>query len=115
MPLHTNSRTFTVANGGTTGFVDLEDFDELGLIVPALTSTTLKLQVSQDNVTYYDVYDGTGVQVLSWSASTGTRAFSTVDLAHVVGYSYLAVVCGTSQGADRTFTLTWTDPRRKGS
>lgn len=111
--LHTDSRDFVVASGGTTQSVVLEDWDALGLLVPSLTSTTLKIQVSQDGTNFFDVYDGTQTQVLTWAAGTGSKAISSVDMAHVMGFKYLQVVCGTAQGAAKTFTLTFKAPRRK--
>lgn len=105
-------KTLLVPSGGTSGVVEIENYDVMGLDVPALTSSTWKLQGSVDGVTYRDVYDGTGTQTLVWTASTGARCVASRDLADLSGYKYIAVICGTAQGADRTHTLYIKAPRR---
>src|SRR5437773_7773110 len=111
--LNTYTRSFTVASGATSGAVELEDWDTLGLIFPTMTSSTMKLQVSPDGVTYYDVYDQSGTQVLNWAANTGLRAVASRDMADVCGYPWMALICGTAQGALRTLTLTFKAPKRR--
>ena len=114
MALHTYSRTFTVAISGTTGSVDLENWDTLGLIVPTLDSTTLQIKVSMDNATWFIVKDGAGTQVLSYAASTGAFAVAARDMVDVCSYRYLMVVCGSAQNsAARTFTLCFDAPKRQ--
>lgn len=77
----------------------------LGLLVPPLTSSTLKVQVSNDNSTFFDVHDVAGNVLMSYPASTGGFALSPTDLAPALGYPWLQLVCGSAQLADRTFTL----------
>lgn len=114
MALHTYSRPFVVPISGTTGSVDLENWDTLGLLVPTLDSTTLKIQVSMDNSTFYDVKDGAGTTVLSYAAGTGLFAIAARDMADVCSYRYMRVLCGSAQnGAARTFTLTFDAPKRQ--
>lgn len=106
--LMTDNATFLVANGQTTSSgIEMGDWGIMGLIVPTITSGTLKIQVSQDNSNFFDLYDSSGTQALSWSASTGARAFASNDLEAMRGYKYFRVVLGASQGADRTFTYTF--------
>lgn len=111
--MKTNDRTFLVASGATTGSTFLEDWDTYGLLVPSLTSSTLKVQVSNDNSTWQDLKDGGGTAVLSWAAGTGDFAVASRDMVDIAGYRFMRVVCGTAQGADRTFTLTFKCPRRQ--
>jgi hypothetical protein len=113
MALHTKDRNFTIPVSGTSGIVELEDWDTFGLLVPTLDSSTLKIQGGQDKTNFFDIKDGTGTQVLNFPASTGAFAVASRDMADVVGYRYLRVVCGSAQnGGARTFTLTFKAPRR---
>jgi hypothetical protein len=107
-------KDFVVPISGTTGSVDLGDYDVYGLMVPTLDSTTLTLKVSHDNVTFVGLKDGGGTATMFHSAGTGAFAFDTRDMAGVAGYRYLQVVCGSAQNsAARTFTLCRKAPRRK--
>lgn len=115
MALKTVSRDFVVPVSGTSGVCQLEDWDTFGLIVPTLDSTTLKVQVGMTSGgTYYDLKDGTGIQVLNFAAGTGNFAVATRDMADVAGYKWIRVVCGSAQNsAERTFTLTFNAPKRQ--
>ena len=107
-----STRTLTIANGGTTSdIVELEDWPVFGLVVPALTNSTLKLQVAAATGTFVDVFDSVGTALLTWAASTGSRAFASRDLSDIIGYKYLQIVCGTAQGAERLFTLIYKAPK----
>jgi hypothetical protein len=112
MAKHTDTRPITVASGGTSGFCQLEDWDTDGLIVPALTSSTLTIKVSDDNVTYYSLRDEYDVATLTYAASTGSFVVGAKSIADVTAFRYLGVFCGTAQGAARTFTLCFKAPRR---
>ena len=111
--LLTYTKTATIAVSGTTsGPVELEDYEMIGLHIPALDSSTLKLQVNADPAsppgsgTWYDVYDGLGNQILNLPASTGSRYVATRDLADILGAHWVRVVCGSAQNsAARTFTF----------
>lgn len=115
MALKTYSREFTVASAGTEAVIFVENWDTLGLIVPALDSTTLKIQVGMTSGgTYYDVKDGFGTQVLTYPAGTGGFAIDSRDMAAVAAYQWIKVVCGSAQsGGARTFTLTFDAPKRQ--
>lgn len=112
--LHTYTRTLTIPISGTSGTVQLEDWDTFGLTFPTLDSTTIKIQVSTDNVTYYDVYDGNELQVLNWTtATTGARAVASRDMADVCGYPWMAVILGSAQNtAARSIVLCFKAPER---
>jgi hypothetical protein len=104
-----------VASGQTTsGALLIKDPASIGLIVPTITSGTVTVQVSADGTNWFGLKDTGGNALLSYAASTGGFACSADDLAPVLGYAYLRLVCGASQGADRTFTvcrtLVRTDP-----
>lgn len=93
-------------SGTTTGPIRIEAYDLIGIMVPTLDSTTFKCQVSDDDVTYYDLYDSTGTQALSWQTNTGNRAFGSDDLKAISGYTYARFVCGSAQNSgSRTITL----------
>lgn len=109
--LKTYSRTFTVASGAASGFVELEDFPILGLEVPTIDSATFEIRGSNDGTTYRKIYDSTGTQVLVWTASTGDRCLASRDLADVQGYKYLGVFLGANQTGAKTFTLSWRRPK----
>ena len=103
-PLETE--TFVIANGQTTSAaVAIKDPASIGLLVPTVTSGTLKVQVSADGANFFDLQDASANVLLSYVTTTGGFALSSVDLSHVLGYGWLRVVSGASQGADRTFTL----------
>lgn len=98
-----------VANGGTTsGWVHIGNPSECGLWVPTLTSATVTVQVAYlpDGTGGGGVVNGAGTAVLVLAASTGAVNVSSNDMGAVLGYPYMRVVCGASQGAERTFKLT---------
>lgn len=103
--IHTDHRDFVITAGSASGGIQLDDFPINGLIVPTLSSTTVELRGSYDGTTYYPVYDTTGTQMLKWTANLGDRIFASRDLADLVGYKYLGVVLGSTQGSDKTFRL----------
>lgn len=100
--------SITIANGDTTsGFVAIGNPTELGLYVPLLTSSTMKVQVARDTAGTgaSDVYDGTGTQTLVYAAGTGSFAIGSNHMGACLGYSHIGIVCGTAQGAQRVFRL----------
>lgn len=103
-----DSVTVTIANGGTTSnTVAIGNPTELGLIVPALTASTLKVQVgfASDGSDAKDVYDGTGTQTLTFASGTGSFAIGSNHMGACLGYPYLTLVCGSAQAAQRDFKL----------
>lgn len=98
--------TLVVANGATTsGSVLVKNPTSLGLLIPTITSATVKVQVSNDGTNFFDVQDTAGVVKMTWGASTGNFAVQPADLASALGYLWVQIVCGAPQGAARTFTL----------
>lgn len=98
-----------VANGGTTSaWVHIGNPSEVGLSVPTITSGTVTVQVAyaSDGTGGGGVVNGAGTAVLVIAASTGGFNVSSNDMGAVLGYGYIRLVCGASQGADRTFKLT---------
>ena len=99
MSLYMPWQTGTIANNGTsTGEIDLQNNCELmQVILPALTSGTIKVTVSDTTGgTFQDL--GSGVTT---PATTG--AYSTMF--RIGGYRYVKVVSGTSQGAARSIKV----------
>jgi hypothetical protein len=107
MGLTYNTKTFQIASGGTSGYVELESFPVLGLYIPAITSGTIQLKVSEDATTFYPVVDLEGTTLLDASgvATTGNIAISSRSLSDVIGYKYLGVFCENAQAEARTLTL----------
>lgn len=99
MTVYGNWRTATIANGATaSGEVDLGDnYDFLDVILPTLTSGTLKVQVSdKSGGTFQDL--GKSLVV---AATTG--AYSTVF--RLGGWHYVKIVSGAAQAADRSILV----------
>ena len=98
-----------VPNGGTTAaaYVAIGNPTELGLIVPTITSGTLVVKVALDasGTGAQGLVDGTGTAKLSYGAGTGNFAISSNEMGACLGYAFINVVCGASQGAERTFKL----------
>ncbi len=109
MPIYENSDTttavITVATSATTSAaVSLIGVTILGVITPsALTGTSLTFQVSSSAAgTYVPLYDSAGTQVsVTVAASRGYY----LDPAIFAGWRYVKLVSGSSEAADRTFTL----------
>lgn len=98
----------TIANGqAASDIIAIGNPTELGLLVPTLTSSTLKVQVGRlsDGSDMRDIYDATGTQKLTYGAGTGNFAISTNEMGACLAYPYIKLVCGSSQGAARTFYL----------
>lgn len=98
----------TIANGGTqSDWVAVGNPTELGLYVPALTSSTLTVKVAQDasGTGAQALVDGTGTAKLTYAAGTGGFAISSNEMGACLGYSHIGVTCGSAQGAQRVFKL----------
>jgi len=91
--------TITVATNAThSAEVDLgNDWDFLDIIIPSLTSCTLKLQAAQTT--------GGTFQDLGSGVTTPTTIGSYSDVWTLGGYRYVKVVSSASQGANETFQL----------
>lgn len=101
--------TLTITAGGTKSSGGLIDnCCELGLIVPALVSGTLTVQVSETDVdaNYVGLVNQAGTAILVTGATTGGFAFSGNELGAALPYKYIRVVSGATQTVtDRLFTL----------
>lgn len=95
----------TVVNGQTvqgTGSPIL-GYAVTGIIVPStFDGSQITFQVSNDNNTYYTLYDVTNTQVaMTVSASRAYPLFGELS-----GWAYVKIVCGTAQsGSDTVFLL----------
>jgi len=93
-----------IANGGTASAeVDLDPnsafglFDFLQIVIPTVTSGTIKLQVAEKSGgTFQDL--GSGI-----TTSTTTGGYSTTF--KLGGWRYIKVVSSAAQGAERTFRV----------
>jgi len=91
--------TGTIANGGTsTDEINLgKDFEYLQVILPTLTSGTVKLQVSDEaGGTFKDLGDGV-------TTATTTGGYATTF--KLGGYQFIKVVSSANQGAARTIKI----------
>lgn len=98
--------TINIASSTTvSSSVDLAETSLLAFVAPAAwTTSTLKLQGSNDNVTFFDLYDAYGGAVGSLASVTAGAGYA-VDVVAMLPWRYVRFVAGTAQGANRTFTL----------
>lgn len=76
----------------------------LTVVAPTITSSTLGVEVSADNSTYYtfkSFNNGTNVIAAVTAAGTAAQAFEVPG--NFAAWRYVRVVAGTAQAADRTF------------
>ena len=100
--------TATIDNGASlSGVVDLGGRKLVAIVMPASwTAASLTFQASPDNVTYYNVYDGSTERTLAVAASY----YSALAIGDWVGFRYLKIRSGTAasavnQGGARVLTL----------
>ena len=99
-------KTCTIAAGGTTsGAVDLEDAEILGLIIPTLVSANLTFTVSSTLAGTYVALKAKGAGALTITATTGGFAVTSDDLIGLKGYRFVKIVADAAQTATaRVFT-----------
>lgn len=100
-PPTSQDMTVTIATDNvTSSYVALPTGGQtkFAVIIPTITSSTVKVQVSNDASSWYDL----GV---STSAGTGGVVMSIPDNVAITPFTYVRVVCGTAQAADRVFKL----------
>ena len=88
----------------TSGVVDLEDCEILGLILPTLTSANLTFTVCATSGGTFVALKSKGASALSITATTGAFAVTSDDLKGLHGYRYVKIVSSETQAAKRTFT-----------
>ena len=99
MSFYGNWKTGTIANGAaTTGEIDLDrSFEFLNVILPALTSGTVKITVS-------DTPGGT-FQDLGSSVTTDSTTGGYSTTFRLGGYQFIKVVTSANQGAERSIKV----------
>ena len=99
MSLYGEWLTATIASGGTsTNEINLgRDFEYLQIVLPALTSGTIKIQVS-------DVTGGT-FQDLGSGITTGTTTGGYSTVFKLGGYHFIKVVSSAAQAAARSIKV----------
>jgi hypothetical protein len=115
-------KTSVIPNGGTDGSaVEMEAFEFSALMVPTLTSTPFRVQVSQDDgptpTNWFDLIDGDGDVVCRHLTAT-TGGFVIPGEGSGAGTSWKAatacrwarVKTDNAQGAERTFSFVLKDP-----
>ncbi len=96
--------TLTIANGQTlSDAADLHGTSLVGFYMPAAwTAANITYKASQDNITFADIYDGSGNVKTS---TVGASQFIPLDLSNFLGVRYLKLLSSASQGAARAITL----------
>lgn len=84
-------------NGTTSGAVDLEDCEILGLIIPTLISANLTFTVCDTLAGTYVPLKSKGATALSITATTGGFAVSSDDLVGLHGYRFVKIVADATQ------------------
>ena len=99
-------KSCVIAIGGTTsGAVDLEDAEILGLILPTLVSANLTFTVSSTLAGDYVALKTKGAAALSITATTGGFAVESDDLVGLKGYRFVKIVADAEQTTTaRVFT-----------
>ena len=91
--------TTIASSGTTTAAIDLSNnADFMDVLLPsAWTSGTIRLQVSEANVTWNDL-GGTAL-------TTNTAVASQALVLRVGGYRYVKIICSAAQGAERALRV----------
>jgi hypothetical protein len=104
-----STATATIANGASlSGANDLAGAALIRILMPATwTAAVLTFSVSNDNATYYDLYDQFGVEMTGQAAASRAIILSPSDF---IGWRYVKIRSGTSaspvnQGGSRDVIL----------
>jgi hypothetical protein len=107
-PTITSTTVTILAGQSLSSAADLSAGNMVMLLTPpAWTSANISFQVSEDNVTYCDLYDSNGNEILKAMASN--RAIN-VDPSYTSGSLWIKIRSGpganpVTQAADRIFTI----------
>src|SRR6266571_1443782 len=96
--LHAVDFSVTIANGvALSNIVDVGTIEFIGFFMPAAwTAANLTFRVSQDGVTFFDLFDSAGVEVsVAASASKGIGVIGT-PLQALSPWRYIIVRSGTT-------------------
>lgn len=99
-------KTATIASGGTdSGALDLAGFNLCGIFLPAtFTGTALTFKAAATiGGTYQVVKSTTSGSSLSYTVAQNT--YVALDPKDFQGIQFLKIVSGSTEGADRTLTL----------
>lgn len=99
----------TIASGASlSGAANLGGLHAVGVLMSAgWTAANLTFQISVDGVTYYDLYDKTGLEL---SIIAGASRFIQLDLGIFAGFNFVKLRSGTTgtpvnQGSDRALSI----------
>lgn len=91
------------AAGTTSAEVDLDSFDLVGVIVPAVwTAADLTFQVKAGDEAFADLYSSAGVAI---TASVAAEKYHALDPVLFAGADEVRVVSSETQAADRVIKL----------
>jgi len=105
---HQASGPVTVAipnNGTESGAINLRGAHDFAIYLPVLTTGTVRLQVSPNGTTWYDVYDEDNALV-EIASNSGGFAIDGDYLARFAMHNFVRVKTGATQLAAREITYT---------
>lgn len=94
----------TIASGQTTSAaIEVNGLAVVGIILPAaMTGTSLTLQASVDGTNFYTIADSNNTNV---TVTYGASKMIYLNSQITAGVESIKLVSGSSEGADRAFTL----------
>jgi len=96
--------TDTIANGAATSSgVDLLSMTLNGLLLPAMTSTSITFEVSVDGSNYYTLHDSDKT-ALTVTCDGTARAFY-LEPVKFAGFRFVRAVAASNEAAQRTLTF----------
>jgi len=79
---------------------------DLAIEIPTITSATINLSVSVDNVTYQNLLaTNNGTNQILWSTAAGTGAVTALVPGNIGLFRFVKIISGSAQGSDRVFRL----------
>ena len=99
----TGDVTITIeASGAVSQAVDCRGRQAIAFIVPIMTSTSLAVHASSDNVTFYPAYyNGVAVTI----AASGTATWQSIPSNTLAGANYIRLVPNGTEAAKRSITV----------
>lgn len=95
----------TIASGqGTSAAIPTSGLSLVGIQLPAaFTGTALTFLASLDGTTYQPIYSTISGTALSYTVAQGH--YASIDPAPFQGAKFIKLVSGSSEGADRAFSI----------
>lgn len=91
------------ASGTTSAAVDTHGTSIVGYILPAtFTGTAITFEVSNDNSSFYSLYNTDGTEISHTVAQNTAVGISPLDFA---GWRFIKFVSGSTEAAERTIAI----------